>query len=711
MDKFKLETSIQFPFFKMNELVTYSEVKKPSGVAYILLVLISESKSKTDILANLLENFGVPKTLHYIFAETIQYLFDQDILEQNFHFNKNDFNSYRIGDFKFTGRGKKIFAEESIPTGVNKEVKISVFYDIAKNELSLSMNSDLEPKPLMDCAISPEFMEQFKCNKDVENYLNLQKGKGISVKKEEVITKVDYIESENWVGKYDCVMDIDGDFLSIKFEDAVLQKFFESYYSNEMVNTAISYKNRFKFKSAYADKLKLRNYSADKIAGIFIPKEIDDILKQKCQLVLTKGNYLTNNSFVIKSSNSIENYDKTAEFIQVDMHDMSYAYVPGLFEFNNSVLGKIIIPLVLKIKITSEELNQIVVPYISSISKYSEENFKSLVQLTNITKDADKAFKIMESYLNDNAENNIVLLNEIKQSALSNASILTKYKELLNNNYYKYLDSISEDSLDSALKITASIPRFLSIQSKDILARVFEKLVVKKPVETYQTLVERGFDKSLVVLYVNPVPEALANKNADEKTLIDLINYDTALEALKKITGVVDYKKYTFNEEEINNQEFKTTFNSAFNLTKNIQVFRNANIDLFAKYDGFMKVFTAISDDINILEAALKNPNNIKPELIEKKIASGDYQFVFVNLSAKLEIILKNKYGLEGKLSDMLSEARRNGSVDRNIISDLHDFRENRNAYIHPEDRVSNFEANDLRRWNKEIFELEVEEK
>ena len=44
MDKFKLETSIQFPFFKMNELVTYSEVKKPSGVAYILLVLINESK-------------------------------------------------------------------------------------------------------------------------------------------------------------------------------------------------------------------------------------------------------------------------------------------------------------------------------------------------------------------------------------------------------------------------------------------------------------------------------------------------------------------------------------------------------------------------------------------------------------------------------------------------------------------------------------------
>ena len=118
-----------------------------------------------------------------------------------------------------------------------------------------------------------------------------------------------------------------------------------------------------------------------------------------------------------------------------------------------------------------------------------------------------------------------------------------------------------------------------------------------------------------------------------------------------------------------------------------------------------------MGDDINIIDAALKNPNNIKPELINKKIATGDYQFVFVNLSAKLEIILKTQYGLDGKLSDMLSEARRAGLIDRNIISDLHDFRENRNANIHPEDRTANYKADDLRRWSKEIFDLEVKDK
>ncbi len=180
---------------------------------------------------------------------------------------------------------------------------------------------------------------------------------------------------------------------------------------------------------------------------------------------------------------------------------------------------------------------------------------------------------------------------------------------------------------------------------------------------------------------------------------------------MKRITSINDYKSYLYDEEKINHNDFKTNYNKAFNLQKNIAVFRSCNEGLFANYDGFMNLFSTINDDINLVEAALKNPNNLKPELIEKKIASGEYQFVFVNLSAKLETILKNKYKLDGKLSDMLNDARSNGIIDKKIISDLHDFRDNRNAYVHPEDRTSNYNADDLRRWSKEIFDLEVEGK
>ncbi len=64
MAKFELNTSFQFPFFRVTELVSYTEVKKPSGVAYMLLVLINKSKDKKANLSITLENFGIPKSLH-----------------------------------------------------------------------------------------------------------------------------------------------------------------------------------------------------------------------------------------------------------------------------------------------------------------------------------------------------------------------------------------------------------------------------------------------------------------------------------------------------------------------------------------------------------------------------------------------------------------------------------------------------------------------
>ena len=442
-----------------------------------------------------------------------------------------------------------------------------------------------------------------------------------------------------------------------------------------------------------------------------IPKEIDDVLKQKNQLLLTKGNYKASNGFMVTSADSIDKYDETIEFIQVDMHNFVYAYIPGNFVFNNNIFDTVTIPLAVKIKLTEEELKKILKPYVYSLATYSEDNFKELVKVNNITDDLKLAREIIEGYLNNDVESNIVLLNEMKQFAISNGGISNIYRELLEKNYNSYMDNITEDNLETALKITSAIPKFLNIQSKDVLSKIFKTIKVKNDLEVYETLVNKGFDKSLVVLYVNPVTEALKTRNVEEKGLIDLINYDDALSEMKKVTNINDYKNYLYDEEKINHNEFKTNYNKAFNLQKNIQAFKNSNEELFKNYDGFMKLFSVINDDINLVEAAQKNPNNLKLDLIEKKISSGEYQFVFVNLSAKLETILKNKYKLDGKLSDMLNDARSNGIIDKKIISDLHDFRDNRNANVHPEDRTPNYDANDLRRWAKEIFDLEVDKK
>ena len=74
MRNFDIDTTLPFPFLELNEIVTATEVKKPSGVTYMILVLLKESKIKDQYFAPLLESFGIPKTLHGIYAEEIKRL-------------------------------------------------------------------------------------------------------------------------------------------------------------------------------------------------------------------------------------------------------------------------------------------------------------------------------------------------------------------------------------------------------------------------------------------------------------------------------------------------------------------------------------------------------------------------------------------------------------------------------------------------------------
>ena len=143
-------------------------------------------------------------------------------------------------------------------------------------------------------------------------------------------------------------MNIKGDDVEIKFDDSLLQKFFDINYTQDMINLAISFKDKFKFKSSFKTNLKLSNYDFNRISEIIIPQKIDEILKQKYRLFFTKGNYISSNSYVITSPDSIDKFDDTIEFIMLDMHDSIYAFVPGTFDFNNNLFKTITIPLVLK---------------------------------------------------------------------------------------------------------------------------------------------------------------------------------------------------------------------------------------------------------------------------------------------------------------------------------------------------------------------------
>ena len=124
--------------------------------------------------------------------------------------------------------------------------------------------------------------------------------------------------------------------------------------------------------------------------------------------------------------------------------------------------------------------------YVNNLDEYSEDNFKTLVRVTNVSKDYAKATEIMSGYLNRDYESNIVLLNEMKPTAMMNANIMAKYKEMLQDNYSAYLKTVTEDNLETVLKITNTIPKFLNIPLKDVISRLFDSLKeIKNKQEVY----------------------------------------------------------------------------------------------------------------------------------------------------------------------------------------------------------------------------------
>ncbi len=726
MPKFKLETSFQFPFFKFNELVSYTEVKKPTGLAYMILVLLSESKDRNLLISRVLNNFNVPSSLHYIFADTILNLINQGILDtsEGNTFIKSNFSEYKIKDIIFTEKGTKIFKEESIPTGKIKEAKIPVFYNIALNELSYRID-DLEPKPLMDSAITEEWINGFPLNKSIEDYLNLTKGTKIPIfengkkvrdeliKKEEVITKVEDLSKENWTGKYDCQISLDNANVTFSFDNPVLQKFFDKFYTIEMINKAISYKTKFNFDSAYAKNLTLTDY-LDQLDSVIIPKDLKNILSKKYELVITKGNYKSqDNNLSLVANKELTSYSSNCEFITIDRSGESFSYIPGIFAFNDNGKGTINIPLVIKEKVPQSEIQSIISSYIEhNLKDFSLDNYSMVIKLCDIADDFKIGIDVLKGYLEGSPEDNLVLLNSIKDISLSTPEISDKFKEIVNLNYDAYFKLLSKNNLETFLKITSWIPKLLNLKEDETIKRMDQTLIAEgvDTLSTYELLVKYNFNKELASLYFNPVPEALKKRNFSDKSLNDLITFDSNLKSLKNITQIKDLKNYIFDEEKVDKNIFKNTYLTAKRLQNSIKIFKNANEDLFNEYDNFMTIFGKINDDFNMQEEALNNPNKISEKLILDKIDRGDYQFVFVNLAAKLESILKTKLSLNGKLSDMLSEARKNKLIERSIATDLHDFRENRNAYVHPEDRSSNFKVEDLRRWTSEIFELEEKE-
>ena len=183
----QIKTSCPFPLLLYKTSVKYNEVRKASGIAYILLDLIQKTATSSEKMGEVLLKFGIPKELHYIFGKEIANLIGTEILQSVYpatHFlNPNYFSEIMVKDISLTAKGRKMFTEGAIPTGAEKTKTKDIYFSPVTRKFDVE--SKVAYMPLAACYLGEEFLDKVDIDiSGLEDYINANTTK-IGLKAEE----------------------------------------------------------------------------------------------------------------------------------------------------------------------------------------------------------------------------------------------------------------------------------------------------------------------------------------------------------------------------------------------------------------------------------------------------------------------------------------------------------------------------------------------
>lgn len=716
MNVFNFETSMPFPLTRVTTEVHHTEVKKPSGVSYILLVIINESKDKKMKVRDLLIQFGVSIDLHPIFADEIQTLInDLEIIECTpYQYNKQYFDEYTIGDFKFTTKGKKVFKEELIPSKNTVEDKEEYWFDPGRNRLMTKIPDDWQIGNINYSELPNSFGEQFTYtnNHEMEDFLNSQKGNGICVKKEEAITTVKILEQAFFFKTFPIQFEItlESNDIDFRFEENSLKDFFDKHYLSDMKASCLSVKRKFKFSSVVH---KVQNIDLKRnILGLHYPEMYDQFLRTEYSITITKGNYESKQrQHVFESPESILKLSGLYETLHFSK-GKAIALAPLEISFNDRVNNAIVeLPFLVEVELENDDIEAALRNLAETFVDYKMDNVKDLYTVYSYLNDHQSLIDSYEGYFSDDIENNITVLKSIKDLVNIN-KFEDWFKKKAIELYEKYFDVISLDALDYQLTFGSWLIKYLGISDKIIIQKAISTNQDVAKIEIYDALENVGFKQSDILksidLYQDLISYILGNTNLESqsKLFLKVQTLKESFEKLKELSGLESIKHFTV-KEDVDKKLYRETYLGFKQKLNEVAFPKNQNgveSKEFEEYiSNFDYLYTLYSEEFS----ASSNPKDITRKQIEKKIKSHDYFSAVIYLSVKMEWLLKEKHKLKGKLYEMID------SIDGNVLSQdekqlLHLLRKERNNLVHPNGNRINIGNDELSKIIEIVFKEEM---
>ena len=720
----KIKTSCPFPMLEYKVDVFYNEVRKASGIAYILLELIQKSAMGSEKIAEVLKRFGIPSDLHYIFAKELSSLVANGILNTKINSSYIDnikyFEQMTLDLFELTAKGRKMFAEGAIPTGQEKAKTTPVFYSPVTRKFDLVCTQSYAP--LETSFLGEDFLDKVKYDvSGMEEYLKSVQTK-VGLKAEEMIVKITYQEPKKLAAKAEenLTITIDADGMDFSFATTDEKAFFERYYSSSLMSAGMLIKDKYKFDVSVPTV----DWNSIKADNIYIPSDAGKQAARPCKLFIGRGVHgYTRTDNVLKYENGgyLDILDEKAEFALLDNAGCKY-YLPLNVKIPCKNFGDVFEMQLLVETVASEDQFRRVLQaiYLDCYERsYSAESSQTLAYVATVLGNAELLNKYTLKKMSELGadEDRIDLLLRLNIAFSKCEGWNAYFTEIAEEIFERYVSSVELENIIFKNTVLTPLRKAMEMPEAEYISALAEPLKEKESAElVYQALDSASFGESEILAVVNVID--LYATRVLERTPIDgatelaskFALFSGNLWKLCDMLGVDNPNDYTL-QDDYNIDEFFNIYATYSKAQKDIEKYKAYAKDSYEQFKRFDSIFNPVQEVLSIERTASEHPEKITRKFIDEQISRGRYSVAISNLLIKAQYDLRILLSADLTLgaNELIDEAESQGIIKCDEANRLHTLRMCRNGLQHPEKRQVPFDKATLEEWRDTVFSLKGE--
>lgn len=726
----QLKTTCPFPLLIYKTSVKYNEVRKASGIAYIILDLIQKESESNDKISDVLLKFGIPANLHYIFGQEIANLMSTDILSSHFdpsYFAKPTyFKQITIGDIELTPKGKKMFQDGAIPTGAEKVKVKDIYYSPVTRKFDVE--SKVPYMTLGSSFLGDDFMDHINVDiSGMEDYINANRTK-IGLKAEERVVSFECEEPQKMHTRKEEGMTIiirpSG--VEFKFDTTDENAFFNKYYTSRLMTDGLLAKNKYKFVNEKKDIVEVPTVSINELTNIinvYIPDDAQKQPSRPCKFFFSKnrlgvkGVDTSMKLGVDDSTTLLNGLNSNAEFALLDKSSLKY-YSPLNVVMPCEQLGDTFEMQLLVERTADEEVLKSVLLKLYDI--YHDETFsaeigKAILFIVELLKDSSYFEKYSTNQLSKyySVDEQIDLLLKMNSSFQTNADWNEYFKVLGSNLVTNSINEIRLDNMIYKNTILTPLKNELKIGAQDYVKMFAEPVLGEDQNLVYQALETAGFETNQILGVVNVVETYMDKILNDESISADTSLVDkfrtvsSNLWNLNDMLGIESYSEYTL-KENFNVDEFFNAYSTLKTAIKSIKKYSKFARDKYNNMNKYLEIYEPIHELLAIEREASLHPDKITKKYIDDYISKGRFKNAICELSVKLQYDLRELLKADDKTEafELINMAEQEKLIDNKKCSLLHKLRKIRNGLQHPEKEQIQYTKADIEEWRDIVFEI-----